>query len=100
MDEVAYEQLLKVLSPFKAVVFNQSSLKIIPTTFSIPKEAKSQESPDQHGGNNKSASKTKTLEQVPDEAMQDLIHLIHANINSKNFIAKEFLEFWSRKDQR
>ena len=36
----------------------------------------------------------------PEEAMPDIIRLIHANSNSKVFLTKEFGEFWRRKTSR
>jgi len=46
-----------------------------------------------------SANKVKTLKQVPEEAVPDLIRLVHANFNNKNFLAKEFGEFWHKKNE-
>ena len=41
----------------------------------------------------------KTLEQFPDEAVPELIRLVHANTNSKDFLAKEFSQFWHKKTE-
>ena len=41
----------------------------------------------------------KTLEQFPDEAVPELICLVHANTNHKNFLSKEFSEFWLKKQK-
>ncbi|XP_043669654.1 chromatin assembly factor 1 subunit A [Vespula pensylvanica] len=35
---------------------------------------------------------------VPAEALADLIRLIHGNIHGKNFLIKEFLTFWNKKN--
>ena len=51
------------------------------------------------GGEDSSSGKPKYLKQVPEEAMPDLIRLVHANINNKNFLVKEFLSFWSSKKE-
>ena len=97
-EKIAYDQLMKISTPFKAV--SLSLAPIIPTSFSEPKTNDSKEnSPrfDKAGGED--STKPKTLKQVPEEAMLDLIRLVHANINNKNFLVKEFLSFWSKNEQ-
>ena len=37
------------------------------------------------------------MKQFPEEALPDLIRLVHGNNNNKMFLAKEFLAFWSKK---
>jgi hypothetical protein len=39
----------------------------------------------------------KVAKTFPEEAMPDIIRLVHANSNSKVFLTKEFAEFWRRK---
>ena len=51
------------------------------------------------GGEDSTSGKPKRLPHVPEEAMPDLIRLVHANINNKNFLVKEFLSFWSKKEE-
>ena len=46
-----------------------------------------------------SANKIKTLKQVPEESVPELIRLVHANYNNKNFLAKEFSEVWHKKNE-
>jgi hypothetical protein len=41
----------------------------------------------------------KTIEQFPDEAVLELICLVHANTNHKRFLSKEFSEFWLKKQK-
>ena len=41
----------------------------------------------------------KILEQFPDEAVPELICLVHANTKNKGFLAKEFSEFWHKKHE-
>jgi len=47
--------------------------------------------------NGNSANSNKKAKTVPDESIPDLIKLIHANVNNKLFLAKEFVEFWKKK---
>merc|ERR1719361_236051 len=99
-EKIAYDQLMKILTPFKAVSLLLAP--IIPTSFSEPKNNDSNEnSPrfDKAGGEDSTSGKSKYLKQVPEEAMPDLIRLVHANINNKNFLVKEFLSFWSSKKE-
>ena len=44
-------------------------------------------------------SKSAKVKLFPEEALPDLIRLVHGNINSKMFLAKEFLAFWSKKTE-
>ena len=39
------------------------------------------------------------MKQFPEEALPDLIRLVHGNNNNKMFLAKEFLAFWSKKTE-
>ena len=45
----------------------------------------------------KVTSKAVKLKNVPDEAVPDLIRLVHGNINNKVFLAKEFIAFWNKQ---
>jgi hypothetical protein len=45
----------------------------------------------------RSAKGPKLSKPFPEEAMPDFIRLLHANSNSKNFLTKEFGEFWRRR---
>lgn len=89
--KIAYDQLIKILTPFKAVVLTSGGL--IPTSLSHPKKEE-EKSPD-----NAESKKVKPLKQVPEETMPNLIRLVHANTNNKIFLAKEFHEFWSKNNQ-
>lgn len=94
---IAYDQLIKILNPFKAVMFNPEKGFIIPTSISNPPE-KSKESPDSKKEAKSQIAKEKMLKVFPDNAMPELIKLVHANVNNKVFLTKEFHEFWSKKD--
>ena len=41
--------------------------------------------------------KAKVPKTFPEEALSDLVRLIHCNANNKFFLAKEFIQFWSGK---
>lgn len=97
-DEIAFDQLIKILTPFKAVSLTLTS--IIPTTLSDPKNDESKDnSPKNEKAANDSINKPKLLKEVPEEAMPDLIRLVHANTNNKIFLAKEFVHFWNTKNE-
>jgi len=70
-------QLIKVLSPYSSITIgdnNHNNNQLIHTGFT----------------KNSSITGTKCF---PEEAMVDLIKLVHANPNSKVFLSKEFMEF-------
>ena len=47
----------------------------------------------------KSGSSTSKQRKIfPEEAIPDLIRLIHVNANNKLFLAKEFAAFWEKKN--
>ena len=53
--------------------------------------------PDEVTDSAKVVSKGGKAKCVPEEAIPDLIRLVHANINNKIFLAKEFIAFWNKK---
>ena len=44
------------------------------------------------------APKSAKLRNIPDEAVEDLVKLVHRNPNNKIFLAKEFIAFWDKKN--
>ena len=42
-------------------------------------------------------TKSAKLRNIPEEAVEDLVKLVHRNINNKIFLAKEFIAFWNKK---
>ena len=99
VDQIAYDQAVIILKNFKAVsLFNNNGIKnLIPTAISNP--PKSDVNDPSPGNSAEAANKVKPLKQVPDEAVPELISLVHANTNNKNFLAKEFGEFWHKKHE-
>ena len=45
----------------------------------------------------KASSKAVKARNVPEEAVPDLVRLVHGNINNKVFLAREFIAFWGKK---
>ena len=43
------------------------------------------------------ATKSAKLRNIPEEAVEDLVKLVHRNLNNKIFLAKEFIAFWNKK---
>ena len=43
--------------------------------------------------------KAKVPKTFPEEALPDLVRLIHFNANNKIFLAMEFIQFWSGKSK-
>ena len=90
---------MEILTRFKAVsLCNNNGIRtLIPTAISNPPQMKIQApSPSSLA---ESANKVKTLNQVPEEAVPELIRLVHANFNNKKFLVKEFGEFWHKKNE-
>jgi len=93
----AAAQLVKILSGYAAIPVCNNNVPI-PTSFSqqVP-------SPDQTIGDEgsdsvkKSAKSSRIAKCFPEEALSDLVRLVHINNNNKVFLAKEFIEFWNRK---
>lgn len=46
------------------------------------------------------ASANSKKARVPEEALPDLIRLIHGNVNGRRFLVKEFMIYWSKKDEK
>ena len=106
--ELAYEQLLKVLSPNKPGSLVSSRRGPIPTALSTPtvvpsgstSASKKAETPGNSKDNPHETPKSAHKKVFPEEAMKDLIRLVHANINNKMFLAKEFAQFWAAKTRK
>ena len=47
----------------------------------------------------KNSSKGAKAKTVPEEAIPDLIKLLHGNTNTKMFLAGEFIEFWKKTSE-
>ncbi len=110
-NEAAYEQLLKILKPFAAVsLFNDGNLTMpnvpIPTMRSSHKSSPSEVALLSGSGTpgksdinpSGSANKTKKGKAVfPEDAMKDLIRLVHVNTSNKKFMVEEFVAFLAKR---
>jgi len=81
-NDAAATQLLKLLSPFAAVPLGVTPIKLA---------TESDEAGDEHGQS--AEGKGKRMKSFPEEAVKDLIRLVHVNTNSKGKLAKEFAAF-------
>ena len=102
IGEIAYEQLLKILSPYKAVVANQDlNGNGIPTTISTPKPSpggpESSASTPNNANSTSETGSARAKRQFPPEAIPDFVRLIHGNVHNKVFLSKEFAAFWTKK---
>ncbi|KAJ8674405.1 hypothetical protein QAD02_005667 [Eretmocerus hayati] len=70
----------------------------IPISLTAPADA---DSPDESGTPSSRHGGTSNLRkaQAVEEAMPDLIRLLHGNTHSRLFLVKEFLEFWGKKTE-
>ncbi|XP_059090236.1 chromatin assembly factor 1 subunit A-B-like [Tigriopus californicus] len=98
-NSLVYEQLMKILQPFKVVSLCPCP---IPTMCSSPKPSPSETNTPNSVRNASDTPLTtgKVKRMFPDEAYPDLVRLVHANTNGKFFLAKEFSEFWTRRSNR
>ncbi len=116
MSEMVCEQLLKILKPFTAVNLLGGDDTIlgspIPTLLSSPKPSPGDDSilagtPGRRASSAKSSdaktgsasTKVKKVAAVfPEDAMKDLIRLVHVNTSNKIFMVKEFVAFLSKRN--
>jgi chromatin assembly factor 1 subunit A len=90
----ASTQLLKLLSPYRAVYQDG------PIVMSAPDSSSAAGSPE---AKNQVPSPTTPLmrkKKFPEAAIPALIKLIHGNVNRREFLAKEFLAYWNKEQQR
>lgn len=88
-------QLLKLLSPYRAVYQDGPIVTSAPDSFSA---AGSPESKNQVPSPTTPLLKKK--KKFPEAAIPALIKLIHGNVNRREFLAKEFLAYWNKEQQR
>ena len=96
-----------ILDVFRAVLLSNTPVQTLHSTpasspkepGSTPSSKKSSASTTQSGEDGEAATpaSARAKKVFPDEAMPDLIRLVHANRNSKMFLAKEFLAYWGKK---
>ena len=94
--EAAAVQLTKILGGFTGIVCGDNNNPIdtgFTKTFSSPSTNQNHDDITDSVKTNKGVK----ARSVPDEALPDLIRLVHGNFNNKVFLAKEFMIFWSKK---
>jgi len=88
-------QLAKILGGFTGIVFGSDNNNPIGTSFN-----KTESSPtvsNEEVTESVKATKSAKLRNLPEEAVEDLVKLVHRNPNNKIFLAKEFIAFWDKK---
>eukprot|EP00092_Neocalanus_flemingeri_P038334 GFUD01041734.1.p1 GENE.GFUD01041734.1~~GFUD01041734.1.p1 ORF type:complete len:1462 (+),score=564.73 GFUD01041734.1:87-4472(+) len=94
----AASQLVKILGGFQGIIIGNNNC--IETGFSKPvlsPTALCDETTD--SAKVKNSSKGAKAKTVPEEAVPDLIKLLHGNTNNKMFLAREFIEFWKKSSE-
>jgi len=89
-------QLAKILGGYTGIVcaFNNNP---IDTSFSKEVSSPMIIQQDEVTDSAKVGAKSQKFKNVPEEAVPDLIKLVHGNCNNKIFLAREFIAFWNRK---
>merc|ERR1712142_1291595 len=94
--EVAACQLVKILGGFRGIIVGNNNM--IETSFSKPVSSPSAVHEETtESASVKSSVKGAKARLVPEEAIPDLIQLLHGNTNNKIFLAREFIAFWKSK---
>ncbi|XP_037791159.1 LOW QUALITY PROTEIN: chromatin assembly factor 1 subunit A-B-like [Penaeus monodon] len=91
----AFNQLLKILNPHKAVTLGTSLPIGTRHGGVIPKDTKEQKD-DDDGSTEDKANTKKFCKTFPEEAVPALIKLLHGNRNGKVFLSREFSDFWRK----
>jgi len=93
--EAAASQLVKILGSFKGILAGNNNC--IETGFSktVTTPTAMRDETTESASLLKSGRGAK-VRSVPDEAVPHLIKLLHGNNNNKMFLAREFIEFWSK----
>jgi len=99
----AYDQLLKVLNPYRAVVCCSAKLPIATTYSKVkPKDASKEVNESSQDGDDAAGASQgaqKFVKNFPEEVVPPLIKLLHCNRNSKVFLGKEFVEYWKKNSE-
>lgn len=99
----AFDQLLKVLNPHRAVVCCSSKLPIATTYSKVkPKDTSKEVNESSQDGDDAAGALKKDdkyAKNFPEEGVPALIKLLHCNRNSKIFLGKEYCEFWKKNSE-
>ncbi|XP_069695824.1 chromatin assembly factor 1 subunit A-like [Periplaneta americana] len=91
----ATNQLLKLLSPYQAVYQDG------PIDLTAPDaNAMTTGSPEFRNVSSPTTPSLKKRKKFPEEAIPALIKLIHGNVNKREFLAREFLAYWSNDQKK
>jgi len=94
---VAASQLARILTGYAAIPCCNNNIPVT-TAFS-----KVDPSPTPNGGveleSAKSKGRNKVAKTFPEEALPDLVRLVHINSNNKVFLSTEFTHFWRKKTE-
>ena len=108
-------QLAKILGGFSGIVFGFDNNNPISTSFNITGTKfdvcehitsiitlplYSVSSPIVHSEevtDSVKATKSAKMRNIPEESVEDLVKLVHRNLNNKVFLAREFIAFWNKK---
>ena len=97
--DAAAGQLLRILGSFAAV--GEEGNNNLPIETGLNREVEGGGEELDISGVTESGGRVKVgrgkARPVPEEAMPDLVRLVHKNVNNKMFLAREFIEFWQRK---
>ena len=100
--DTAANQLIRVLTGFSGIIDGNnngpietgfSKVEGEDTNENLEKVGEETDSPDPASGKKKGAK----ARPFSEEALPDLVRLVHRNPNSKNFLVKEFQKFWRSK---
>jgi chromatin assembly factor 1 subunit A len=94
-------KIVKILAPQHAVQFLTARniwVNHVPLILTPPADAENTNDNENGTSLNKSnAASTARKAKALEEAMPDLIRLLHGNVHGRGFLIKEFLEFWGKK---
>jgi len=99
VTEAAACQLIRILSPYSGILVSNNNAPI-DTGVSLTGSCNGSPSGlDDVMESAKVKAGKGAVKTVPVEALPDVVKLVHGNPNNKLFLAKEFIEFWSRKQK-
>ena len=95
---IDYYALYLIIIGYAAITCCNNNLPI-PTSFSHPQSSPQllQEDGAELTRSGKVKGGSKVAKVFPEDALLDLVRLLHINSNNKIFLAREFIEFWKKK---
>ncbi|KAG7197930.1 hypothetical protein KM043_016167 [Ampulex compressa] len=89
-------------TPSKTVEFllaRQAWVRQIPITLPSVSESENATSAECTTPTHQQVNGSTRKKRVPNEALPDLLRLIHGNVHGRNFLAKEFMAYWASKGE-